>query len=184
MGQFKIGNLSLSNVYLGENSINKIYFGTTLLYQKKEPTIWGFYRGEDTSSYFNQKIEEQQNKTEDKHSLLYWNFTKSTYVLNPKHIAESISDNTYIYELYYTNGFSSGTLNCISVEPFSSQYVCCVRYRKNELRENNSTDIYMHNMLLSDFRGVFYSDVSSSRIYSWHEGQDYCTAYYWYNYMN
>ena len=37
MGQFKIGNLSLSSAYLGENSVNKIYLGTVLLYQREEP---------------------------------------------------------------------------------------------------------------------------------------------------
>lgn len=42
MGQFKIGNLSLSSAYLGENGVNKIYLGTVLLYQKEEPIIENF----------------------------------------------------------------------------------------------------------------------------------------------
>lgn len=42
MGQFKIGNLSLSSAYLGENSVNKIYLGTVLLYQKEKPIIENF----------------------------------------------------------------------------------------------------------------------------------------------
>lgn len=62
MGQFKIGNLSLSSAYLGENSVNKIYLGTVLLYEKEEPIIsqknFSLYKGEETSSYFYQKLEE------------------------------------------------------------------------------------------------------------------------------
>lgn len=49
MGQFKIGNLSLSSAYLGENSINKIYLGTVLLYQKEQPITEEFIiNGVDT----------------------------------------------------------------------------------------------------------------------------------------
>lgn len=35
MGQFKIGNLSLSSAYLGENKVKKIYLGETLLFPNK-----------------------------------------------------------------------------------------------------------------------------------------------------
>lgn len=39
MGQFKIGNLSLSSAYLGENKVQKIYLGEVLLFPNENESF-------------------------------------------------------------------------------------------------------------------------------------------------
>lgn len=110
------------------------------------------------------------------YSVLYWTYNSMNFKLNPQHIAQTDSDSDYIYELYWTATFSYNGTICKESYAQSTNTVACVRYKKNP--DGDIFDIYMHDMLYSDFTGVFGGNLKDSNIYSWH-GSDYCMNYYW-----
>ena len=107
----------------------------------------------------------------DTYSVLLWDYNDTVFSLYPEHAFNKQEDNSYYYEAYYTNGNVSRATN--------SGRICCVRYSKNPSKSTN--DIFMHDMLVSDFNNVFNGNIKNSSIYSWH-GNDNVLNYYWYGF--
>lgn len=121
-----------------------------------------------TNANFNNAVQSGLNT----YSVLLWNFNGTVFSLYPEHAFNKQEDNTYYYEAYYTNGNVSQATN-------TGGRICCVRYSKSPSKTTN--DIFMHDMLVSDFNNVFNGNIKNSRIYSWH-GNDNVLNYYWYGF--
>lgn len=113
------------------------------------------------------------------YSVLYWTYNSMNFKLYPQHVVQTDSDSDYIYELYWTSSFSYNGTTCKESYAQGTNTVACVRYKKTP--EGDIFDIYVHDMLYSDFTGVFGGNLKDSNIYSWH-GSDYCMSYYWHGY--
>lgn len=108
-------------------------------------------------------------------SILTWGYNNQNYILNWGHIKDLGNDDDYYYELYNLDGNKSTNAD-------DTTRVCCVRYSKFEkIDRYDKTNIYMHDMLLSDYKSIFGNNLKDSRIYSWHSN-DYCTNFYWHEY--
>lgn len=102
------------------------------------------------------------------YSVVTWYYNnKQTFSLGVGGDAyHTTEDADYVYETYEHRGYNR---------------ITCLRATKHPNFDEH--DIYIHDMSISDFYGVFGGDMTRSNIYSWHSpDQDRCIAYYWHGY--